>query len=854
MKPIKSFTVSPALPPGLEGLGELANNLRWSWNHDTIELFRRLGFDLWEETEHNPVRALGQVDQQRLEELSHDEGFLAHYERVRADLQNYLESQTIWYRKTFGGTGEPVIAYFSAEFGVTECVPIYAGGLGILAGDHIKSASELGLPLVGVGLLYQEGYFHQYLNPDGWQQESYPENDFYTMPIELQRHPDGSPLTVEVEYPGRKVVAQVWRAQVGRISLYLLDTNIEANSGADQDITDQLYGGDRDVRIRQEILLGIGGLRALAALGISPIVCHMNEGHSAFLALERIRLLMSEHGLTFAEANEVAAAGHVFTTHTPVAAGHDYFDADLMTRYFSKYAATLGLSMKEFLALGRQKPDDDKEPFCMTILALRLARARNAVSRLHEKVSRRMWAGLWPDIPEDEIPISHVTNGVHSSSWISKEMAALFDRYLGPRWREQPADQTVWEMIDEIPVAELWRTHELRRARLVAFVRRCLCAQVRRQGGSAAELEAAEEVLDPDVLTIGFGRRFAAYKRATLLLHDEERFVKLLADPDHPVQIIFSGKAHPQDSPGKELIRRIIHFARRKEIRRRVVFLEDYDMDVARYMVQGVDVWLNTPRRPREASGTSGMKAAFNGALNVSTLDGWWDEAYSPEVGWAIGRGEEYEDLDLQDTIESRALYDLLEKDVIPTFYDRGPDGLPRRWVSLMKSSMARLCPQFNTNRMVREYTEKFYVPACSYFEHLSADGFSPARALAAWKARVAANWAQVRIEQVEATSDDRLRVGDMLEVRARVRLGELTPEDVAVQVYLGRLDTKGNIVEPQIATMNHQGTEADGTHVFVAGAVPCSKSGLHGFTVRVLPHHDDLQIPWDLGLVVWAQ
>jgi starch phosphorylase len=853
MKPIKTFTVSPSLPEGLEGLRELAHNLRWAWNHDTIELFRRLGFDLWEETGHNPVLALGRVDQQRLEELAHDDGFLAHYERVRADLQNYLETQTTWYRKTYGGTGEPVIAYFSAEFGVTECVPIYAGGLGILAGDHLKSASELGVPLVGVGLLYQKGYFHQYLNPDGWQQELYPENDFYNMPIVLQRRDDGSPLTVEVEFPGRTIVAQIWRAQVGRIALYLLDTNIDANNPVDQDITDELYGGDREMRIKQEIVLGIGGVRALTALGIDPVVCHMNEGHSAFLALERIRILMSQRGLSFAEAREVAAGGHVFTTHTPVAAGHDYFDPDLMDRYFSEYYSALGLSRKEFLGLGRQNPSDEKEPFCMTILALRLAHHRNAVSQLHEKVSRRMWAGIWPGVPEHEIPISHVTNGVHSSSWISKEMAALFDRYLGPRWREQPADQSVWEMIEEIPAAELWRTHELRRARLVAFVRRRLRAQVERQGGSSAEIEAAEEVLDPDVLTIGFGRRFASYKRATLLLRDEERFVKLLSDPDRPLQIIFSGKAHPQDSPGKDLIRRIIHFARREEIRRRIVFIEDYDMDVARYMVQGVDVWLNTPRRPREASGTSGMKAAFNGAINVSTLDGWWDEAYQPEVGWAIGRGEEYEDNDLQDEVESSALYDILEKDVVPTFYDRGPDGLPRRWLERMKSSMANLCPRFNTNRMVREYSERFYVEACRRFEHLSVDDYSAARALAAWRSTVEARWPQVRIEAVEATSDDHLHVGDRLEVRARVQLGDLSPEDVSVELYLGRLDTKGTIVEPQIEIMEHQGTESSGVHVFVAGAVPCSKSGLHGFTVRVRPQHEDLESPWDLGLVTWA-
>ncbi|NOY77804.1 MAG: glycosyltransferase family 1 protein [Calditrichaeota bacterium] len=853
MRPIHSFTVVPSLPENLGVLRELAFNLRWSWDHETIELFRRLDRNLWEETGHNPVLLLSRIRQEQLEEAASDAGFMAHYERVGRNLSDYLNDKSTWYRKTYGTDDQVRIAYFSAEFGLTECLPIYSGGLGILAGDHLKSASELGLPLVGVGLLYQQGYFRQYLNADGWQQESYPFNDFYNMPIELEQREDGSPLTVDVAYPGRTVTAQIWRVQVGRVPLYLLDTNIEANRREDQDITDQLYGGDTEMRVQQEMMLGIGGMAALAALNLQPTVCHMNEGHSAFLALERIRRLMETHGLSFAEAREVASAGHVFTTHTPVAAGNDYFAPALMDKYFSDTYRALGLSRKEFLALGRQHAEDDKEPFCMTILALRLSAHCNGVSQLHKVVARRMWQGIWPGVPEDELPIAAVTNGIHYRSWISKEMASLYDRYLGPVWLERPADQSVWAGIEEMPVEELWRTHERRRERLVAFARRRLRLQAERRGLSSSDRAVADEVLNPDALTIGFGRRFATYKRATLLLRNPERLIKILDDPDRPVQIIFAGKAHPQDNLGKDLIRQIIHFARTEEARRHIVFIEDYDMDVARYLVQGVDVWLNTPRRLQEASGTSGMKATANGAINLSVLDGWWDEAYSPEVGWPIGLGEEYEDFEYQDEVESNAIYDLLEKEIVPMFYERGRDGLPRRWVARMKSAMRAVCPVFNTNRMVHEYAERFYMPSAEHFEHLAADQFARAKALALWKARVRSNWPQVHVETVEAPAVNQFKVGDKVDAKARIHLGNLKPEDVAVELYLGRLNTKGNITDAGTTRMEPVESQSDENYLYAASAVPCHKSGLHGYTIRVMPWHEDLWGPWETGLVAWA-
>ncbi len=856
MRPSHTFRVIPLLPARLERLRDLACNLWWAWNHEAIDLFRRLDRDLWESTGHNPVLMLGTIRQERLEQVAEDDGFMAHLERVWREFDRYMQSKGTWYHKVHGRQDGLLIAYFSAEFGLTESLSIYAGGLGILAGDHLKSASDLGLPLVGVGLLYQQGYFRQYLNPDGWQQELYPDNDFYNLPVTLERQLSGAPLLVEVEYPGRTVKAQVWRVQVGRVPLYLLDTNIECNQPADRDITDQLYGGDDDMRIRQEVLLGIGGVRMLRALGLQPTVCHMNEGHSAFLALERIRLLMEEQGLSFAEAAEAATAGHVFTTHTPVPAGIDWFHPDLVDYYFSRYYPRLGLSRHEFLGLGRMNPEDPNGYFCMTILAMRLANRINGVSRLHARVSREMWQEVWPQVPADEVPILSITNGIHPRSWISHDMADLYDRYLGPRWVERPADQAVWQQVMRIPDEELWRTHERRRERLVAFVRRRLRAQLEQRGSRPAEVQAAEEALNPEALTIGFARRFATYKRGTLLFRDVDRLARILGDRDRPVQIIFAGKAHPRDNPGKELIRQIIHCARREEFRNRIVFLEDYDMAVARYLVQGVDLWLNTPRRPHEASGTSGMKATANGALNFSILDGWWAEAYTPETGWAIGHGEEYpeDQFDYQDTVESNAIYDLLEKEIVPLFYDRGRDGLPRGWIARMKMAMRDHAAVFNTNRMVREYFEVCYLPSAERSRRLQADNQGRARALAAWKARLRQGWSQIRIERVWADPPEgqELRVGDQLQVQAEVALGTLNPTDVTVELFYGPLDAEGLIVRAQTSPMLIAQSKGQGVFVF-AGGITCATSGRHGYALRIVPNHEDLGNPFEMGLVLWG-
>ncbi|HDQ35215.1 MAG TPA: glycosyltransferase family 1 protein [Chloroflexi bacterium] len=855
MKPIRTFSIIPSLPEPLEPLRELAYNLRWAWNHDTIELFRRLDSDLWESTNHNPLLMLGKIDQQRLTEAVNDAGFMAHFNRVWRDFQAYLDDNenSSWFVRTYGERDQPLIAYFSAEFGVTECLSIFAGGLGVLSGDHLKSASDLGLPLVGVGLLYQQGYFQQYLNQAGWQQEIYADNDFDNLPLRLEKDDQDAPLIITVKISGREVQAQIWRAQVGRVSLYLLDTNLLENRPDDRDITDQLYGGDQEMRIKQEIVLGIGGYRALKALGLEPAVYHVNEGHSAFLALERIRCLMEEKSLTFTQAREAASAGLVFTTHTPVAAGHDRFSPQLMERYFVDYIDQLELSWDDFLALGRVNRHDHQELFCMTVLAMRLASHTNGVSQLHGQVSREMWRSLWPGVAEEEIPITAITNGVHFLSWISRDMKELYDRYLGPRWREEPADQEVWQRAERIAAEELWRTHERRRERLVAFARNRLREHIARRGGSQRDIEAANEVLDPEALTIGFARRFATYKRATLILSDPDRLARFLNNPERPVQLIFAGKAHPRDDPGKELIKEIVALSRQERFRRHIIFLEDYDMTIARYLVQGCDVWLNTPRRPREASGTSGMKATANAVLNLSILDGWWDEAYTPQVGWAIGQGEMYNDRQYQDQVEAEALYELLERNVIPTFYERDQGGLPRRWIDMMKKNISVLCHFFNTNRMVAEYTERFYMPTAERYTRLTAEELTGAKALADWHRRIEQGWSEVRVVSVKAQLPSaEPKVSETIGAEAWVRLGELNPEDVCVELYLGPVDAHGNIIEAQTVAMELSETQ-DGLYRYVVEAVPCERSGLHGYTVRIIPEHEDMVTSLLPGFIVWA-
>lgn len=850
------YNVVPVLPEPLEPLEDLAYNLLWSWDPDLFMLFSRIDPTLWEETSNSPTRLLGLVDQRRLDELSQDDGFLHHLAEVYDKYRRYLRAST-WFEQTHpelassDATGSDVrIAYFSAEYGLARSLPIYSGGLGILSGDHMKSASDLGLPLVGVGLLYQKGYFRQSLDTDGWQQERYERNDFYNMPIHLERGEDGEPIIISVGYPDREVFAQIWRVQVGRARLYLMDTNIQRNSPEDQNIGDYLYGGNREDRIQQEMMLGIGGVRMLAALGYQPTVFHMNEGHSAFMALERIRQLMQAESLSFSEARIVCASSNVFTTHTAVPAGFDLFDEELVRKYLGPHVAELDIEFERFMALGRGDLLDQKAPFNMALFAARNANAVNGVSELHGQVTRGMFHAIMPEIPVHEIPIGSITNGIHARTWTSPEMSSLFNRYLGDRWVDEPANHSVWEKVYEIPDAELWRVHGRRRASLVTYTRGRLKSQLEGRGFTKSDLDAADEVLDPEVLTIGFARRFATYKRANLILSDPERLKRLLNHPTRPIQLVFAGKAHPLDQPGKTLIQGLVHFSEDPLVRRRVVFLDDYDIEVARCLVGGVDVWLNTPQRPMEASGTSGMKVVFNGGLNLSILDGWWCEGFEPDVGWAIGTGEEYEDPEYRDQVDARTLFRTLENDIAPLFYDRDVNDLPRRWIAMMKHSIARLGPVYNTNRMVQSYYDAYYHQAAQSYQELAADGFARARDQAAWLEQIYANWTSVQVQESRILESGRDRpVGSTVEVEARVSLGHLQPHQVAVEAYAGLVDENFGIPHGEPHVMQWQEELSDGMHRY-SGTIPCVASGQHGFLCRIRPEMPGA--PKLLGTIHW--
>jgi starch phosphorylase len=845
------YSVVPKLPSQLEMLRKLSYNLCFSWKDEIRDVFQRIDPGLWSDCRHNPVLMLGLVSQERLNELTKDQGFLAQLERVSEDFERYLSQPRI--KADDYCPEEPFkVAYFSAEFGMAECLPVYSGGLGILSGDHLKSASDLNVPLVAVGLLYQEGYFSQYLTSDGWQMETYPVNDFANMPVEIVRSEKGKPLTVFVKLKDENLEILIWRVNVGRVPLYMLDTNLPSNPPELRRITARLYGGDREMRLRQEIVLGIGGVRALKELNIEPTVIHVNEGHSAFSALERINNLRREKKVSFDAARELVVSTTVFTTHTPVPAGNDVFEPGLIREYFKDYVKELGISLKVLLGYGRLNPWDENAFFGMSTLALRLSSHANGVSRLHGRVSRSLWQEIWRHHPVEDVPIDYVTNGIHVPTWISREVSALFDRYLGMDWAEDPDNEHVWGQVDNIPNTELWRSHERCREHMIGFIRQRLAQQYRKKGASISEIQGLSEVLTTDALTLGFARRFATYKRGTLLLRDPDRLDSILNHPDHPVQIIISGKAHPQDDEGKEFIKTIIHMSRQERFRHRLVFLEDYNFHIGHLMVSGSDVWLNTPRRPLEACGTSGMKAMANGALNLSVLDGWWEEGYHRNYGWAIGQGEVYDDHEAQDSIESHDLYNLLEKEIVPLFYRRGPDEIPRRWVEKMRAGLRHLVPVFNSHRMVQDYTKRYYLPCSRRFNVLSSNNFNGAKELAKWRQMVMTNWSGVSVDKIIADSNVEISVGGELKITALVKLGSLTPEDVTVDVYYGRLDGHDGFAERETIALETDGKPDNEIYTF-KGRIPCLSTGRFGYTVRVMPSQKRLENRFIMGLVTWV-
>jgi starch phosphorylase len=829
IQPIREFLVRPALPPSLARLTQLAYNILWSWEPLIRAVFRRLDPALWRDCGYNPVLMLGRVSQATLKKAAADPRYLALYKQAC----DAYEART---RKAQPPTDGKLIAYFSFEYGLTECLPVYSGGLGILSGDHLKSSSDHDFPLIALGLLYQQGYFRQMLNPDGWQQERYPINDFYTLPLVPVKDADGEDLKVTVKLPTGSVFIQVWKLDVGRITLYLLDTNIPDNVlPQDRDITDSLYGGDNDTRIRQEIVLGIGGMRALKAMGLRPTVCHMNEGHSAFLVLEQMRLYMRDDMLTFEEALEAARSSNVFTTHTPVPAGIDLFDPGLMYHYFSEYCTEVGIDFQSLMALGRRNPQNRDERFSMAVLALNMSAYRNAVSRLHRQVSQEMFHEMWPKLPVWEVPVTSITNGVHLPSWLNGDLAQLYDQYLQPDWRDHPDDSTIWEQVADVPDEELLEVHRRRKRRLVNFVRARQSAAAARRQASAAEVRRAAEVLDPNAFTIGFARRFATYKRATLLFRDVERLKRILLNKDMPVQVVIAGKAHPKDQPGKTFIREIVQLSRDPDLWKHLVFVEDYDMKVARELVQAVDLWLNTPRRGEEACGTSGMKAAINGVLNLSILDGWFDEAYEHSGGWAIGEREPYSED--QDALHASATYYLLENEIVPMFYER-KEQTPREWIRRVKQALMYISPNFDCRRMVREYMNELYDPAHSQHVRLVQSDFRLIHEKAQWNSRIREVWDRVRFVEAGPGPGGTVMSGKPVPVRAAIDLAGLNPQDVRVEVVVGRVDNNGNLEDTEVLVLppiESQGPVA----IFEKDVVP-ERTGRLGYALRVSPNHFD--------------
>ncbi|MBI3681274.1 MAG: alpha-glucan family phosphorylase [Acidobacteria bacterium] len=824
--PKKEILVLPALPEALRRLTELAQNLIWSWDHDIRAVFRRLDPVLWKSSGHNPVLMLGHISQNTLEKSAKDPRYLAVY-RKACELHDAYMNRPV--RK------DKLVAYFSMEYGLLECMPIYSGGLGILSGDHLKAASDAEVPLVGVGLLYQRGYLHQRLNPDGWQTERNPVNDFYTLPVVPTTDLHGRELVVSVKMPSGPVFIKVWHMNVGRVRLYLLDTNIAENEDeSNRDITDQLYGGDKQTRIRQEIVLSIGGVRAMKAVGLKPTAFHMNEGHSAFLAVERIRWLMEEHGLTFEEALEAARRSNVFTSHTPVPAGIDLFDPGLMYEYFHDYCEETGIRFEQLLSLGKRLGAGPQEHFSMAICALQTSAYRNAVSQLHRTVSQHMWHDLWPELPTWEVPIGSVTNGVHLPTWLNGDLATIYDNYLQPDWRERHADPKTWDLVKEIPASELWEGHRHRKRLLVQFARERLAAQLVARKASASELKRVQEMLDPDAFTIGFARRFATYKRATLLFRDVNRLKKILLNPKMPVQVVFAGKAHPQDHAGKVLIREIFQLTRDPELARRIVFVENYSIEVGREVIQGVDLWLNTPRRGEEACGTSGMKAGLNGILNLSILDGWFDETYEISGGWAIGEREAYaED---QDEIHAGAIYSLLESEIVPMYYDRKEEGFPEEWMRRVKLCLMNLSPRFNCGRMVKEYDSQMYELAHQAGLEVAQDNFEAARRKVRWTEEVRRVWNDVRFVEMGTGGDSRVLSGQPITMRAVVELAGLRPADVKVEAVVGRVGPEGHLEDTQVMTLS-PAAEAGTAWVFTGQYLP-AQTGRLGYAMRLSPNH----------------
>ena len=834
------ITVKPQLPKSINRLDEIANNLWWSWNSEYLRLLKKIDRDLWETVEKNPVKFLKRVSQERLEMSAKDSSFVKEYEKVLKNYEDYMSSKDTWFSKKYPENKNDIIAYFSAEYGLDETIPIYSGGLGIVSGDHLKSASDLGIPLVGVGLLYKNGYFHQKIEGYGIQKSEYKNIELDNMPIHPVKDEDGEDLLIEVKFQKRTVYLKVWKINVGRICLYLMDSDIDKNSPADRETTLKLYGGDQDMRIRQEIVLGIAGVRLLKKLGLNPTIYHMNEGHSAFLTLELIKNTIAEKQVSFEIAKDIVSSKTVFTTHTPVPAGNDIFPTDLVERYFNEFWPKMGLGREEFLKLG-MKPCDQLEPgFNMGILALKIAGKKNGVSKLHGEVSRELFGDVWPNIAANESPITYVTNGIHTCTWVPQNLKELYNKYLTspatPYWQDKIYLDETWKRIKNIPDNELWNAHLERKEKLIQIIKDNTTNRLRRAGVSYDEIKEMISGISSNDLIIGFARRFATYKRATLIFNDLERITEILNDKEHPVRLVFAGKAHPADKEGQDLIKFIHEISMKPQFRGKIFLLENYNIAMSRYLISGVDVWLNNPRRPMEASGTSGQKASVNGVVNFSVLDGWWAEGYDQTNGWTIGTDKEYSSYAEQDIADSQSMYRTLETKIIPTFYNRPSENEPsEEWMKIMKQSIITTGGKYSTARMLVDYTNNLYIPLINlYDEHFSK--LDEAAEFTSWKKHVKDNWDNILIEQADNPENVRIDAGEAIEVGCKVTLPNLEKEDIRVEVYCGKISDEGRVENITVVPMKFVSEEKEYKRYTYTARISLSTGGNYGYTFRVMP------------------
>ena len=847
------ITVNPQLPKRIEKLSEISNNLWWSWNTEFLRLFKTIDNDLWETCEKNPVKFLKQVSQERLEAVSKNVEFLKEYDKLARQFEDYMNSKNTWFANNYPENKNDLIAYFSAEYGLDRTIPIYSGGLGILSGDHLKSASDLGIPLVAVGLLYKNGYFHQKINGYGDQETEYTNIELSNLPINPVKDKNGEDLIIYVKFPKRRLYLKVWQINVGRIKLYLLDSDIEKNNPEDRDVTLRLYGGDQEMRIRQEIVLGMGGTNLLTrALGLNPTIYHMNEGHSAFLILELMKNIIKEKQVSFDVARDIASSKTVFTTHTPVPAGNDIFPLDLVDKYFKDFWPRLGLDREEFLRLG-MKPSQILEPgFNMGILALKVAGKKNGVSKLHGAVSRELFGDVWPDIAANESPITYVTNGIHTCSWLSPKLKELYNKYLMPYWQDNIHEDKVWEKINNIPDKTLWETHQDRKEKLLKLVKDNTTQRLRRSGYSYEEINEITSKLNPNALTIGFARRFATYKRATLIFKDLERITQILNNSEKPVQLIFAGKAHPADKEGQDLIKRIHEISMMPQFKGKIFLLENYNIAMSQYLVSGVDVWLNNPRRPMEASGTSGQKASVNGVINFSVLDGWWAEGYNQENGWTIGTNAEYNSYEEQDIADSQSMYRTLEDKIIPTYYDKNEEGISPKWIRIMKNSIISTGGKYSTARMLVDYTNNLYMPLCNltkkYYQNVDT-----VAEYNLWKKNLYINWKDIKITQTNNLDNITIDAGNNIEVKCEVELPNVDLDNITVECYYGKILDNGIVENVSIIPMKLTEKDEESKKYEYTTKIELKTGGNYGYTFRVMPKHEMLLDAENLNLVKWV-